>query len=73
MTIQPSFSLKSTLWLNLVLLFNFATRQESSALEVAGVFGDRAVLQQGVLVPIWGTASSGATVVVEFAGQSEKA
>jgi sialate O-acetylesterase len=33
------------------------------------LFADNAVLQQGIDVPIWGTAGEGETVTVEFAGQ----
>jgi sialate O-acetylesterase len=33
------------------------------------LFTDNAVLQQGIPVPVWGTASDGETVTVEFAGQ----
>ena len=41
----------------------------ASALSVAGVFGNHAILQQGVRVPVWGTAKEGAQVEVSFAGQ----
>ena len=33
------------------------------------LFTDNAVLQQGIPVPVWGTASDGEKVTVEFAGQ----
>ena len=33
------------------------------------LFADNAVLQQGMEVPVWGTASEGERVTVEFAGQ----
>ncbi|MBI2511553.1 MAG: hypothetical protein HYV96_06205 [Opitutae bacterium] len=35
----------------------------------AALFSDHAVLQQGMPLPVWGTASDGERVVVEFAGQ----
>lgn len=34
------------------------------------LFSDGAVLQQGITVPVWGTAKEGETVTVKFAGQS---
>jgi sialate O-acetylesterase len=37
------------------------------------LFADHAVLQQGTLVPIWGTATPGEVVTVELAGQSATA
>lgn len=37
------------------------------------LFTDHMVLQQGVTVPIWGTASEGETVTVKFAGQTKTA
>ena len=40
-----------------------------AALQPAKVFSDNMVLQQGVPVPVWGSADVGANVVVEFAGQ----
>lgn len=36
----------------------------------ASLFCDHAVLQQGVAVPVWGTAADGEQVTVGFAGQS---
>ncbi len=38
-------------------------------LALPALFGDRMVLQRGVELPVWGTAPSGAAVVVELAGQ----
>lgn len=40
-------------------------------LSVADVFTDNAVLQQGVKLPVWGTASAGEKVTVQFAGQTK--
>lgn len=40
-------------------------------LRVARIFSDHGVLQQGVPVPVWGVAEPGATVTVEFAGQTK--
>ncbi len=40
-------------------------------LRVADVFTDNAVLQQGVKLPVWGTASAGEKVTVHFDGQSK--
>jgi len=42
-----------------------------SELRVADVFTNHAVFQQDVEVPVWGTAPSGATVSVQFAGQTK--
>jgi len=38
-----------------------------------GLFCDNAVLQQGMEIPVWGTARDGETVSVEMAGQSASA
>lgn len=38
----------------------------------AGIFGDNAVFQQGVMIPVWGKGVPGSTVEVEFSGQSLK-
>ncbi len=42
----------------------------SAKIELGAPFTDGAVLQRGVKCPIWGTATPGNRVVVEFAGQS---
>ena len=42
-------------------------------LTVAAIFGDHAVLQRGVEVPIWGTAPADTMVTIEFAGQRQTA
>ncbi len=39
------------------------------AVEVSSIFADGMVLQQGMNVPVWGWAESGATVNVSFSGQ----
>ena len=38
---------------------------------VPTLFSDHAVLQRGMLVPVWGTASPGEHVTVDFGGQSK--
>ena len=43
------------------------------ALAASGLFADNMVLQQGVVVPLWGFANDGEKVTVEFAGQSVSA
>ena len=40
-------------------------------LRVAGTFTDNAVLQQGVKLPVWGSAPASQEVTVRFAGQSK--
>ncbi len=40
-------------------------------LQVASVFSEGAVLQQGIAVPVWGIGEAGATVTVSFADQSK--
>ncbi|MDH7602209.1 MAG: sialate O-acetylesterase [Armatimonadota bacterium] len=41
-----------------------------AAVKPNGLFTDNAVLQQGIQVPIWGTAADGERVTVQFAGQT---
>jgi sialate O-acetylesterase len=62
----------------LVLLFSLSIVSSLNchaerALSVAAVFGDHAVLQRGVQVPIWGTADTGSQIEVDFAGQQQTA
>ncbi len=59
--------LASTLSLLAILL---ATRPATANVTLNPLFADNAVLQQGVPVPVWGTADPGEKVTVEFAGQS---
>jgi sialate O-acetylesterase len=42
-----------------------------SAIEVSAVFSDRAVLQGGKDLPVWGWGEPGDAVSVSFAGQTE--
>ncbi len=42
-------------------------------LKVATIFGNHAVLQRDILVPVWGWADAGTEVTVEFAGQKKTA
>ena len=43
------------------------------AIELGAPFGDNAVLQRDMEVPVWGWSKPGTTVAVEFAGQKESA
>ena len=49
-----------------------ASTQTEAALTLPAVFGPGMVLQRGMPVPVWGTASAGDKLVVEFAGQQKK-
>lgn len=53
----------------LLLLVNGAQAE----LHLASPFTDHMVLQRQVAVPVWGTATAGATVTVAFAGQTKSA
>jgi len=44
-----------------------------ATLKVAGVFGNRMVLQRDAPVPVWGWANPGQQITVTFAGQSKTA
>src|SRR6185437_451322 len=45
----------------------------SAAIALPAMFGDHMVLQRGMDVPVWGTASPGEKVIVEAAGKSATA
>ena len=45
----------------------------SANVELPSIFGDHMVLQQGVPLPVWGTADAGEQVKVSFAGQEATA
>ena len=45
----------------------------NAQLRVAGVFGNNAVIQQNLAVPVWGKATPNSAVTVEFAGQKNTA
>lgn len=45
----------------------------AATLQLASPFRDHMVLQRGMPVPVWGTATPGDTVTVEFAGQRKSA
>ncbi len=52
-----------------VALLSGAMGLTSSAVELPRMFSDHGVLQQGVIVPVWGWGSPGETVSVDFGGQ----
>ncbi len=52
----------------LLLIISLAT-STSAAVKPNGLFSDNAVLQQGMRLPVWGTADTGEKVMVEFQGQ----
>ncbi len=54
----------------LVLGFLFFTSSLHAEVKPNGLFCDHAVLQQGMEVPVWGTAREGEKVSVEFNGQN---
>lgn len=58
------------LFLALLAAFSPATAR---SLELAEIFTDRAVLQQGVPIAVWGTARPGERVEITFAGESTSA
>ncbi len=57
--------------LALLLLFFLPFASLAGELQLAKIFADHGVLQQGQPVPIWGKAKPGTEVTVEFAGQSK--
>jgi len=58
--------------LSLALAFLFAVSAQAEV-KLPPIFSDHAVLQQGVLVPVWGTAAAGEKVTVSLNGQSQTA
>ena len=46
---------------------------KEAALELGSPFGDHAILQREMPVPVWGWADTGTKVVVQFAGQTKTA
>ncbi len=56
----------------LVWLFFSAVFCRADTLWLPSVFSDHMVLQQGRPVPVWGRATAGSKVLVEFAGQKKE-
>jgi sialate O-acetylesterase len=50
-----------------------APAAQATDLQLGAPFADHAVFQQGIPVPIWGTATPGATIEARFAGQTKTA
>lgn len=68
------FSLRPRLFacvLALLTMISVAPRG-LAAVRLHPTFSDHAVLQQGMRVPVWGTADEGEAVTVEFAGQRHR-
>ena len=54
-----------------VLTNGIAMGANGPAIELGAPFGDNAVLQCGMKVPVWGWSEPGDTITVEFAGQKK--
>lgn len=54
-----------------MILAFMACRPAVAAVKLPRIFADRAVLQRGMAVPIWGTAQPGETVSVSMGGQTQ--
>lgn len=52
-----------------LLLLQIAPMPARADVTMPAMFSDHAVLQRGMMVPVWGTASAGESVTVSFAGQ----
>lgn len=63
------FRTGSSLWLAVGLCALLAS-QATAAIKTNALFADGAVLQQGMKVPVWGTATDGEKVTVSIQGQS---
>jgi sialate O-acetylesterase len=55
-------------WLVAALLLS----QLSAAVRLPAIFGDGAVLQRDIPVPVWGWADPGERVMVEFRGRGNR-
>ena len=51
----------------------FSTSSARAATAAAPIFGSNMVLQRGTSVPVFGTATAGAAVAVQFANQNKTA
>ncbi|MGJ8762335.1 MAG: sialate O-acetylesterase [Polaribacter sp.] len=47
-------------------------RFNNSELKLSNIFSNHMILQRGMKVPVWGTATPGQKVLVEFAGQQKR-
>jgi sialate O-acetylesterase len=55
----------------MIVTFLFGVSTAWSQLSVSPIFGSDMVLQRGATVPVFGTANAGATVTVQFSGQTK--
>src|SRR5438128_1849810 len=64
-----SLAVRAALLALLVALFS-APRAADARMSANGLFSDNAVLQQGIKLPVWGTADDGEKITVSIAGQT---
>ncbi len=64
---------KNQLLHSLVVAIFLISAVAQAGVTLNGIFADQAVLQRDMPVPIWGRATPGETVTVEFAGQKKSA
>src|SRR5207245_10268985 len=65
--------MKKVFFLFLLLRSASGWAQQDVSFQVAHIFGDNMVLQQGCRVPVWGTARPGSTVTVRLLNYSATA
>ena len=58
-------------WLSICALL--ASTSAQATLKPAAIFTDNAVLQRGIDLPVWGTATNGRRITVKFNGQERSA
>ncbi|CAF2145288.1 unnamed protein product [Rotaria magnacalcarata] len=56
----------------LIFLITFAAKIFAQQLQPASIFGNNMVLQQGIKVPVWGTAKPNEEITISFAGKKQK-
>ena len=63
-----------TFWVRVILFLNGLISLSTLAeVRVAEVFGSRMVLQQGVVIPVWGWADPDEEISVHFLDQKKRA
>ncbi len=56
------------LFCSIIVLCIFSIAKVNGQLKAAGIFGDNAILQQGISIPVWGLAKSSSIVTISLGG-----
>lgn len=67
-SLKTGYDWSCKLFCMIIILYVFSIQKVNGQLRTAGIFGDNAILQQGISIPVWGLAKSSSIVSISLGG-----